>query len=367
MTGEFVAPFRWNVACPEGLGSLLHGPPANAYAEFSDDLRECCARVIAESNGHDLVFVGRSPESLFDYLNGALGDCPSGNLVRMMHFSMRGCSYRELAKDQPEAIARMRTYLAHLGLEPRRMLAAPPVAIVDLVCTGGTVSRLLEILWRWAEEAGCSHKSIRDKLRVIAITERVYRTRPGDGWKSSGWVAWLGLERVREVAAIERLWRYLGDNQPKVTDSYRFEGWGRLRAHSREEERLQALRFAARLTQWARTRQEQVRLAAELMRWGGDNDEQVHTLAGELREGARRGRRRDGSCRSPPAIRKGWRGGAHEFTARTDETGRREGELDFFGFNVAEGVGEGEERASGPPFRLGRPNLANHFAFMSQN
>lgn len=311
MSGGIVAPFRWDVTCPEGLGSLLRGPPADAYRQFTDDLRACCARVIAESNGHDLVFVGRSPESLFDYLNAALADCPSGNRVRMLHFSMRDCGYRELSQGRPEALLGMRAYLALLGLEPRRMLNAPPVALVDLVCTGGTLGRLLEILWRWAEESGCSHRSIRDKLRVIAITERVYRTRPAEGWKSKPWVRWLGSERVREVATADRLWRFLGDDQPKVTASYRCESWGKERPRSRSEDQLQALRFAFRLAERASSRPEQVRLAAELMRWGDVDDERLHTLAGELREGPRRSRYRvSGCCRSPPARRK-WTRGRH--------------------------------------------------------
>ena len=60
------APFRWDPSRRAQLGTLLRGEPAERYPEFLDDLRECCARVVARADDGRLVFVGRSPESIHD-------------------------------------------------------------------------------------------------------------------------------------------------------------------------------------------------------------------------------------------------------------------------------------------------------------
>ena len=63
------APFRWNLARRAELGRLVEGVRAASYPEMLDDLAECAARVVATAGATTMVFVGRSPESLFDYLS----------------------------------------------------------------------------------------------------------------------------------------------------------------------------------------------------------------------------------------------------------------------------------------------------------
>lgn len=61
-------PFRWNLKKREQLGSLLAGDKSSVVLKYLDDLRECSAKVVARSDQRILVFVGRSPENIFDNL-----------------------------------------------------------------------------------------------------------------------------------------------------------------------------------------------------------------------------------------------------------------------------------------------------------
>ena len=65
-------PFRWDLTRRNQLGSLLEGEAAATYKSFPTHLLACCARVVAFSGDSDLIFVGRSPESIFDHLSGLL-------------------------------------------------------------------------------------------------------------------------------------------------------------------------------------------------------------------------------------------------------------------------------------------------------
>lgn len=69
---EVSLPFRWDLVTPAQLGSLLADRP-EPDLWFRDALVECAGKVLARCGGGDLVFVGRSLDSMFDLLGGALG------------------------------------------------------------------------------------------------------------------------------------------------------------------------------------------------------------------------------------------------------------------------------------------------------
>lgn len=94
------APFRWDPSRRAQLGTLLRGEPAEQYPEFLDDLRECCARVLALADDGRLVFVERSPESIHDYLGGALADT-SGGPKRLCPGSIHARSEKRQRRVQP--------------------------------------------------------------------------------------------------------------------------------------------------------------------------------------------------------------------------------------------------------------------------
>ncbi len=67
-------PFRWDIARREQLGDLASGPEVETYRGFYLDLRAAAAKIFARSGNRELVLVGLSPESIFDYLSGLFHD-----------------------------------------------------------------------------------------------------------------------------------------------------------------------------------------------------------------------------------------------------------------------------------------------------
>jgi len=64
-------PFRWNLVGRDQLGSLLDGC-AEPDLWYLDELVQCAARVVARAADGNLYFVGRSADSVYDLLAGAL-------------------------------------------------------------------------------------------------------------------------------------------------------------------------------------------------------------------------------------------------------------------------------------------------------
>jgi hypothetical protein len=71
---QAILPFRWDLITPDRLGSMIADLP-ELDPEFLDALVDGSAKVLARSAGGDLVFVGRSLDSMFDLLGGALDGC----------------------------------------------------------------------------------------------------------------------------------------------------------------------------------------------------------------------------------------------------------------------------------------------------
>src|ERR1051326_5117963 len=113
-----IKPFRWDVARREQLGSLVESAPAARPPWFDDELLRCCARVVAFAGNSDLVFVGRSPEPLFDLLSGILLDTTWADRLSILNLSLRYAS----TPDAEDAAA-IEPYLRSLGLSPDSLVA----------------------------------------------------------------------------------------------------------------------------------------------------------------------------------------------------------------------------------------------------
>src|SRR5688572_1556132 len=87
---ELEPPFRWDVRKREQLGGLLDGWTPTVRQEFVSELMRVCARVIAFCGDGDLVFVGRSPDPLFDFLSGAFAGTTWEGRLRQLPVSLRG-------------------------------------------------------------------------------------------------------------------------------------------------------------------------------------------------------------------------------------------------------------------------------------
>src|SRR6476660_5343311 len=97
-------PFRWNLTNRTHLGSLVKGEKAEVYNGFFDHLLPCCSRVLAFAGDSDLVFVGRSPESIFDHLSGLLFNTSWLNRLELLQFSMRFIDESDIRTEYPNAV-----------------------------------------------------------------------------------------------------------------------------------------------------------------------------------------------------------------------------------------------------------------------
>jgi len=261
------------------LGSLLSGDAAETCAGFRSGLLRCAARVVASAGDSDLVFVGRSPESLHDLLSGLLRDTSwQGRLSHLQFSGGFDESLPAFLRRCPESLAAYRAYLDALGLSPEKLVVRPrPVALVDLVCGGHTLHRLLSLLRDWAEEEKADWPAIQRKLRVVAVVDGAGH-RPVPKWKRRGkpwswrdnapWVGDLLLRgALREVAISDGLWSFLANDQDKVTRGYPPEHWGDpgyASPYRGDEEHLRALRLAHSLYEEGRTRERREEFAALL-------------------------------------------------------------------------------------------------------
>ncbi|HEX2202443.1 MAG TPA: hypothetical protein VHG91_04055, partial [Longimicrobium sp.] len=165
------APFRWDLARRQRLGSLLDGPPAWDYPAFFDELRECCARVAAAAADGDMVFLGRSPESLFDYLSGALADTAWRDRLVLLNLSMLHDTAEAVARSNPAGLRAVHAQLEAAGLSPAEIAAGErPRVFVDLVYAGRTFGRFLGLLEHWALADGVDVAAVHRRIRFLGIT-----------------------------------------------------------------------------------------------------------------------------------------------------------------------------------------------------
>lgn len=241
-------PFRWNLAERSQLGSLLEGEPAEDYPEFVDHLRDCCARVVASAGDGDLVFVGRSPESLFDYLGGILAETSWKERICLFNFSMRYATVEEVRRMNEGGIEAIQDQLTALGLAPDAIASAErPIVFVDLVQSGDTFGRLLDLLEHWAAASRLDPAAVRRRVRFVGITIRSKNSPNTWRWyQQVEWASRLPRRALRSISIPFELWTYLGEWQKKVSRWNPPMWWGEeaLTEAPRENSSLQALRLA---------------------------------------------------------------------------------------------------------------------------
>lgn len=232
------APFRWDLVTPDQLGTLLDGLESPDLW-FASDLADCAGKVLARSENSDLVFVGRSLDSMFDLLSGALSavsDAP--NLYRAPLSFAGGVSRLNL-----EELEAARKVLASVGASPYDLARRTrPLTFVDVVNRGGTFESLFYVLRDWIEEESESWPVIRTKLRFIGVTWRG-KTSPNT-WRwaqHSDWTNDLPAKSVVSVSLYGKVWSYLGNDQVKLTRTYAVQHWT---SEPQEIERSVALRQA---------------------------------------------------------------------------------------------------------------------------
>lgn len=266
----FELPFRWNLIHRNQLGSLVEGEAAATYNSFPDHLLACCSRVIAFAGDSDLVFVGRSPESIFDHLSGLLFDSTWFDRLELLHFSMRFREESEIRMEHSQAIKAMRSYLERLDLHPEGLATrSRPAAFIDLVASGDTFGRLTTFLHNWAQEIGYDWNAVRRRIRLIGITARTKTSPKTWRWQQHAeWLPLLGSGAVKNVSIPFDLWNYLGNYQDKVSLSYTPSRWGdpALSVPTYHAPQLKALRLAFELFELGREKERREQFVSLLVR-----------------------------------------------------------------------------------------------------
>lgn len=257
--------FRWNITRREQLGRLVEGEPAESYAEFLDDLRRCCARVLAMAGDARLVFVGRSPESLYDYLIGALAETSWSDRLAMLNVSLFRLGHDEASTPGPAGWAAFREQLDAVGLEPAGIASsARAITLIDLVSSGDTMDTLVELLLGWAVDDRVDVRAVRRRLRIVGIIRREQPSPKTWRWRAhTRWVVRFRPSAVKDVAVPDQLWDYLGNMQAKVARTNPPSCWGDPEMHRppRDPGHAAALRLAVSVYELARTRDERKALA----------------------------------------------------------------------------------------------------------
>jgi hypothetical protein len=200
---------------------------------FLPELVECSGRVLARSGNGDLFFVGRSLDSMYDLLSGALVGVEGAPAVHRVPLSLsRPNARRRGRRRSPRPLtvgehARFRAFMAEAGITPFRLARRQrPATFVDVVHTGDTLGELYELLRRWIAEERETWPVIRRKLRFVGVTER---ERPSPGvyrWRTvQAWTHDLPAPAITGVSVRAAVWRYLADDQEKLTGSYRPDTW----------------------------------------------------------------------------------------------------------------------------------------------
>lgn len=280
-------PFRWDLTNRNHLGSLVEGEKAVSYPGFFDDLLCCCSRVLAFAGDSDLIFVGRSPESIFDHLSGLLFDTVWFDRLELLHFSMRFREEQAILQERPKAIAAMRGYLQHCGLHPEDIATRiRPVAFIDLVLSGETFGRLITFLRNWTNEIKYDWNAVNRRIRLIGITEKTKPSPKTWRWQQrTSWISGLQSGSIKNVSIPRVLWEYLGNYQDKVSRSYTPSRWGdpELSLPDYSEQQIKALRLAYDLFEFGRTKVRRQQFVSLLVKEPAMKNQWFRTLVQEIR------------------------------------------------------------------------------------
>ncbi|MFB9235590.1 hypothetical protein ACFFWC_08565 [Plantactinospora siamensis] len=279
---EPTGPFRWDLVRPDQLGGLLESVP-EPDLWFLPDLVRCAGQCLARSANGDLYFVGRSPDSIFDLLSGALAATSWRDRCHRLPLSL----WSDPDALTPAQVAQLRTNLGQLGITPHRLARRRrPVMFVDLVYGGRTYENLFRLLHSWVTEERAAWSVIRTKLRFIGITRQT-KTSPNT-WRwhqAAPWAALLPRSALIGVSLDRMVWSHLGDHQHKVTRSFPVASWldEDTRQPARDPKALAALAEALALVAYGRSLDGRFALAATIIGEPTMRESWLRSLVAELR------------------------------------------------------------------------------------
>lgn len=278
-------PFRWNLDKREQLGSLLDGQRAVTYPYFKENIQMLSSQVLARSSDSHLAFVGRSPESLFDYLSGVLVKHDKINELHHLNLSNRRTAIDQIEKKNPGATGALKEHFEACEISPEQILHRKKKTLfVDLVCDGGTFKQITQFLFDWAKSESISMRDFRLKIGFTGITVRT-KTSPNTWrWQQQcSWVKEFDVKNIQNISIDRGFWSFLGDYQNKVTKQHHPGKWldDECLLPPRDQTCLQALRVAYDLFEYGQSTQ--VEFAQLLSKDSAVSEKWLRRLIGELK------------------------------------------------------------------------------------
>jgi len=261
-------PFRWNIAKREQIGDLCDVEASETYRSFENHLRTATARVLALAGDSDLVFVGRSPDCLFDYLSGILEGIPDAPSLTLLHFSAPYEPADKLAKTHQQELEALFTYFTSERLDPQSIASyGKQVRFIDVVNRGQTFGRLVDYLRHWAEQQGADWNVVQRRIGFVGLT---VRTQTGPNvwrwWQHEPWVTKLNKTPIGNVSVPCKFWEFIANNAEKPTPSHQIYRWASpdVTTPHHDPPRLKGLRLAIDNYDRGRDKEERVKFIREL-------------------------------------------------------------------------------------------------------
>ena len=276
-----IRPFRWNITQRAQLGRLPDAHPPATYDGFEDELLRCCARVTAFAGESDPIFVGRSPEPLFDVLSGLLLDTSWATRLGLLNISLRYS-----APVTTRQLRAVRPYFEQVGVTPRQLATRRrPVAFVDVVDSGETLGTLAQIIREWSDVDRVEWRAVARKIRIVGLTWREKSSPNTFRWQNAQWIKELGLLSIKNVSIDPTFATYLAANVPKLSMSFPPASWTdeSTQKPPRDEEARSALALAVSLFDLGRKRETRLRFARELARQPAMTESWFRSLVLELK------------------------------------------------------------------------------------
>jgi len=261
-------PFRWKIESPEELGSLIN-PDFKLNEHLLSSVRYCAARILAFSQNSRLVFVGRSLDSVHDYLTAILENTSWHNRLLRLNISLYGQSIKHIQQNYPKSFQSLKKYFEELVIDPIAIKSNKiPTSFVDVVCEGGTYEQIFKLLNDWSNDLESDSVAMNKKIRFIGITLRK-KTSPNTWrWQQQAeWTKYLKSSNIKNVSMEYGFWDLVANYQPKITKAFTPKKWETEKSESPSysEETIKALNEAHCLYNVGKTKDEKQLFVKELL------------------------------------------------------------------------------------------------------
>ncbi|MCD9185497.1 MAG: hypothetical protein LUM44_03635 [Pyrinomonadaceae bacterium] len=261
-------PFRWKIESPDELGSLIKSD-FELNEQLLSDVRYCAARILAFSQNSRLVFVGRSLDSVHDYLTAILENTSWHNRLLRLNISLYGQSIDYIRQNHPKSFALLKKYFEELVIDPTAIKSNKiPTSFVDVVYEGGTYEQIFRLLNDWSDELENGSAEMNKKIRFIGITLRK-KTSPNT-WRwqqQTEWTKYLKSSNIKNISMDYGFWHHVANYQPKITKSFTPKMWETEESESPNysEETIKALNEAHCLYNAGKSKNEKQLFVKELL------------------------------------------------------------------------------------------------------